>query len=779
LVLQFIMWLYLVCGLSRDNCRKARDMILNIIQLISQKAIKHNSLLSRVPCDIRTISKRLKLEFPLEEQVCCQKCYSLYDIEIAPEECTYQPTIASNKCYNDLFHPHKIHPFPQICFSSTTRNSKHRHVEGGQIRLAGQPRLRIPQARFISQSIHSWIDWFLNIPGIEAGIDQWKLQLASNTNVAVSDVAQGRIWKDLFSCSSNETLELGFGLFVDWFNPRGNRISGKQVSMGIIVLHCFNLQPRERFQPKYTCLAGLIPSPNQPDMVTISNVFKPLIDELLELNCGVKIVTPKYRNGRMVVVKLVGLIGDIVATHKVGGFVSHSAKHFCSWCELQDNQRADLKLGNPRQRRTVLNASHQWNGARTPRLRENFAKKNGIRWSELNRLPYWDPVANIALGVLHNWYEGVLQHHVRYRWGFDSAILQHKRSQSDLSGSESESESDEEMVDAFLSEDNEGFANQSYLSEEIIKKIRKRLREVVVPKGISHLPVGLCTARNGKLKANEWSVFFQVYLRLVILDIFWDLGPKDQLFLVNIGALIQCTEIVGARSVTQQDAQLFEQQYSVYQRTSNVLFPHIRITPNHHYAMHIPEQLLRWGPLNGISEYGGERLVGLLQKLKTNSLNSSSEKTIMKKFGQLQKLQQVEPELQKEFTNKCESSSTRKKALDDSSYLELLRHLQKEQPQLRDYRDLPHPPHSQVLTNFAIEHLHLSWRFGMKLSRHSPNNLIFVKKGKSDIQFAQIAHILDLVNNDVHKGPILMVCLFDPVQDYEVGFEGLDDFLVV
>ncbi|MBW0587691.1 hypothetical protein O181_127406, partial [Austropuccinia psidii MF-1] len=133
LVLQFIMWLYLVCGLSRDNCRKARDMILNIIQLISQKAIKHNSLLSRVPCDIRTISKRLKLEFRLEKQVCCQKCYSLDDIGLAPEECTYQPTIASNKCYNDLFHPHKIHPFPQICFSSTTRNSKHRHVEGGQI----------------------------------------------------------------------------------------------------------------------------------------------------------------------------------------------------------------------------------------------------------------------------------------------------------------------------------------------------------------------------------------------------------------------------------------------------------------------------------------------------------------------------------------------------------------------------------------------------------------------------------------------------------------------
>ncbi|MBW0518928.1 hypothetical protein O181_058643 [Austropuccinia psidii MF-1] len=176
------------------------------------------------------------------------------------------------------------------------------------------------------------------------------------------------------------------------------------------------------------------------------------------------------------------------------------------------------------------------------------------------------------------------------------------------------------MVDALLSEDNEGFVNQSYLSEEIFHKIRKCLRGVVVPKSISHLPVGLCTAQNAKLNANEWPVFFQAYVCLFILNNVLDLVPKDQLLFLNIGALIQCTKIVGARLVTQQDAHLFGQKYDVYKHTSNVLFPHIQITPNHHYAMHIPEQLLQWGPLNGISKYGGERLVGLLQKLKTNSL---------------------------------------------------------------------------------------------------------------------------------------------------------------
>ncbi|MBW0579031.1 hypothetical protein O181_118746, partial [Austropuccinia psidii MF-1] len=102
--------------------------------------------------------------------------------------------------------------------------------------------------------------------------------------------------------------------------------------------------------------------------------------------------------------------------------------------------------------------------------------------------------------------------------------------------------------------------------------------------------------------------------------------PNNNLLLINISALIQCTQIVGARSITQEDGQLFRQAYDTYQNTSTLLFPNVRANPNHHYAMHIPEQLSRWGPLNGISEYGGERLVGILQKLKTNTLNGTSSK---------------------------------------------------------------------------------------------------------------------------------------------------------
>ncbi|MBW0586734.1 hypothetical protein O181_126449 [Austropuccinia psidii MF-1] len=129
--------------------------------------------------------------------------------------------------------------------------------------------------------------------------------------------------------------------------------------MGIIDLYCLNLPPRKQFQPKLTSLAGVIPSPNQPDMITINNVMKTLVDELNQLKNGITVCTPNYPHGKKVIVKLVALIGNIVATNKVGGFMSHSAKRFCSWCEIQYNERVDLKIGKLCTQNTILAESHR------------------------------------------------------------------------------------------------------------------------------------------------------------------------------------------------------------------------------------------------------------------------------------------------------------------------------------------------------------------------------------------------------------------------------------
>ncbi|MBW0481248.1 hypothetical protein O181_020963 [Austropuccinia psidii MF-1] len=149
----------------------------------------------------------------------------------------------------------------------------------------------------------------------------------------------------------------------------------------------------------------------------------------------------------------------------------------------------------------------------------------------------------------------------------------------------------------------------------------------------------------------------------------------------------------------------------------------------------------------------------------------------MKKFGQLQRLQKLDPQLHLTPSSKSRSSCRKQKILDDVSYIQILNHLQRSQPILRDYHKLPHPCGSVVLRCFATENLCLSWRFGLKIARQPPNNIIYIRKGESDIKFAKIMHILELGDNKIHKGPILMVHWLDDVKNEEVGFEGVASFL--
>ncbi|KAE9390228.1 hypothetical protein BT96DRAFT_946277 [Gymnopus androsaceus JB14] len=52
--------------------------------------------------------------------------------------------------------------------------------------------------------------------------------------------------------------------------------------------------------------------------------------------------------------------------------------------------------------------------------------------------------------------------------------------------------------------------------------------------------------------------------------------------------------------------------------------------PNHHYAMHNEFLLKYWGPLAGLSEFPGERINGMLQKIKTNRHLYDMDYTMLK-----------------------------------------------------------------------------------------------------------------------------------------------------
>ncbi|MBW0499083.1 hypothetical protein O181_038798 [Austropuccinia psidii MF-1] len=235
---------------------------------------------------------------------------------------------------------------PKVKIFTKKHQSPANKWKHGQIIPPNQQRLRIPKSTFLTQSFKDWMKWFLNVSGVQEIIDFWKIELESQPPQPIFDITQGSMWQTIFpEENTNRRLVLGFSLFIDWFNTLKNKLSGRQLSMGVIALNCLNLPPPLHYQTKYTLIFGIIPGTKLPKMFTVNNILGPLVKKLLELNKGAIIPIPKHPSGCKVVVKLAALIGDIVATHEVVGFMSHSAQRFCTWCEVQGSKKEELKLG--------------------------------------------------------------------------------------------------------------------------------------------------------------------------------------------------------------------------------------------------------------------------------------------------------------------------------------------------------------------------------------------------------------------------------------------------
>lgn len=324
-----------------------------------------------------------------------------------------------------------------------------------------------------------------------------------------------------------------------------------------------------------------------------------------------------------------------MAVHKCAGYASHSANLFCSWCECTKGERSNLVLGKKRTKEHVLARAAAWAQAKTLKKQKDLVTSFGIRDSALNLLKYRNPVDHVPIGIMHNWLEGVLQHHFRYRWGFKGKakiIMKTKRGALESEEDESSESEDERMAGSWDDDfDLKEGTDESLFSESELNDFRALLQNVVVPAGVESIPKNLGDVSHGKLKAAQWKSLFLYYIPLVILELqvldvddFPTLSTRH-LIVRNIASLVQCTQIVLAKSVSEFGVDQFRKMYNVYGETSSKLFNDKRVLPNHHYALHIPEMMEYWGPLMGVSEFSGERVNGLLQKVKTNNLISESD----------------------------------------------------------------------------------------------------------------------------------------------------------
>ncbi|KAI0740921.1 hypothetical protein C8Q76DRAFT_596326, partial [Earliella scabrosa] len=146
------------------------------------------------------------------------------------------------------------------------------------------------------------------------------------------------------------------------------------------------------------------------------------VDELQEFwDPGVYYTkTSKRPSGRLVRAAMIPLVCDLPAARQVAGFAPHSHTYgLCSVCALLQQEKEDIdpKHFPPRDLQAHRETAIAWRDAESTHQRRMIYDHSGIRWSELLRLTYWNPILYTVIDSMHNLYLGLLERHIRDFWG--------------------------------------------------------------------------------------------------------------------------------------------------------------------------------------------------------------------------------------------------------------------------------------------------------------------------------------------------------------------------
>jgi hypothetical protein len=378
-------------------------VILNLCLSNALQPLEVQSLVSSIPLDVRRVFDILNLQPHTQSFICCPECYKLYpDSQNCPFLCTHQPTSDSEICHTPLYKSKVI-----------------RGVEK-----------RYPTRKFLYHDMKAWLANMLSRRDIEEHADRNVFSISHNVDEELRDIWDGKVFREFKGPDGKPFIQPGseegryiFSLCMDGFNPFIMKEAGKKVSVGAIYMVLLNLPIDIRYRAENMFLVGIIPGPREPSLEQINHVLAPLVDDLLHFwKPGVFIKqTAHHLYGRLCRAALIPIVCDLPAARQISGLASHAASHFCSFCRLPFHEIDSLDVSSWPQRtwKEHRQAASAWKNATSGAARLRLYRQTGIRWSELLRLPYWDPTNFVVLDCMHSLLLGVLRRHCRDVWGMD------------------------------------------------------------------------------------------------------------------------------------------------------------------------------------------------------------------------------------------------------------------------------------------------------------------------------------------------------------------------
>lgn len=393
-----VLSLYLLSGVSQKHC----GFYLSLLQTQLNDFTRPSAVSypRTLPLTIDTVVERAQITPKSKSYICCPKCFALYD-------------------------PDSKNNIPQLCtFIEAPRGSECQGV-------LRKPGTNLPSREYIAHDFKDWLARIYSRPGAEELLDRDVFGPPASANM--TDIWDGSALRNFLGPDNKIFVPPGprdregrliFSLNMDSFNPFGNKQNGKHVSTGAIYMTCLNLPRDKRDKMENIFLVGIIPGPTEPSLTQINHILRPLVDVLLELwDIGLFLRrTPKYPLGRRIRAAVVPLVSDLPAAKKMAAFAGARAKNFCSHCHLTLQEIRDLNFRNwePRTWDKHVTMAKAWKDAPTQDKREEIFNEYGLRWSELLRLPYWDPTSFVVIDSMHCFYLGLFHRHAIKIWGMDA-----------------------------------------------------------------------------------------------------------------------------------------------------------------------------------------------------------------------------------------------------------------------------------------------------------------------------------------------------------------------
>ena len=207
-----------------------------------------------------------------------------------------------------------------------------------------------------------------------------------------------------------------FALHVDFFAPEGLSIHGSTVSCEVICIMCLNLPLGIRYKLENMCLVGVILGPKEPTLNELNHYIRHVVDEFLPFwehrICFSR--TALHPKGKTCKDAIVPLICDSLAAQKLNQMTASRSHWYCTRCKCYHQSTlscTDSQNWILQDKKELHAQAEAWRSATSATDRDHLVKDNGIRYSELWHLPYYDPAEQTVTDPMHCLLEGVVQHH--------------------------------------------------------------------------------------------------------------------------------------------------------------------------------------------------------------------------------------------------------------------------------------------------------------------------------------------------------------------------------